>query len=71
MIILELVRAAVLRSAADITPDTKQAIQTHANIFQVQKPSDPLVFKRICTYMQIFKHKVQYTVRKLQRQAFQ
>ena len=71
MIILALVRAAVLRSAADITPDTKQAIQPMQIYSKSRNPSDPRVFKRICTYMQISNHNVQYTVGKLQRQAFQ
>ena len=53
MIILALVRAAVLRSADDVTPDTKQAIQPMQIYSKSRNPSDPRVFKRICTYMQI------------------
>ena len=71
MIILELVRTAVLRSANDVTPDTKQAIQPMQIYFKSRNPSDPRVFKRICTYMEILDYNVLYTVRKLKRQVFQ
>ena len=71
MIILALVRAAVLRSADDVTPDTKQAIQPMQIYSKSRNPSDPHVFKRICTYMQISDYNVIHTVGKLQRQAFQ
>ena len=71
MIILALVRAAVLWSAADITPDTKQAIQPMQIYFKSRNPSDPRVFKRICMYMQMSNYNVQYTIGKLQRQDFQ
>ena len=71
MIILALVRAAVLRSDDDITPDTKQAIQPMQIYSKSRNPSDPHVFKRICTYVQISNHNVLYTIGKLQRQAFQ
>ena len=71
MIILALVCAAVLRSTDDITPDTKQAIQPMQIYSKSRNPSDPRVFKRICTYIQIFNHNVQYTIGNLQRQAFQ
>ena len=70
MIILALVHAAVLLSADDVTPDTKQAIQPMQIYSKSRNPSDPRVFKRICTYMQIFNHNVLYTVGNLQRQAF-
>ena len=57
MIILALVHTAVLRSADDVTPDTKQAIQPMQIYSKSRNPSDPHVFKRICTYMQISNHK--------------
>ena len=71
MFILALVHAAVLRSADDVTPDTKQAIQPMQIYSKSRNPSDPRVFKRICTYMKKSDYNVLYTVRKLQRQAFQ
>ena len=51
MIVLALVRAAVLRSTDDVTPDTKQAIQPMQIYSKSRDPSDPRVFKRICRYM--------------------
>ena len=71
MIILALVHAAVLRSADDVTPDTKQVIQPMQIYSKSRNPSDPHVFKRICTYMQISNYNVIYTVGNLQRQTFQ
>ena len=64
-------RTAVLRSADDITPDTKQAIQPMQIYSKFRNLSDPLVFKRICTYINMSNHNVLYTVGKLQRRAFQ
>ena len=70
MSILALGRAAVLRSADDITPDTKQAIQPMQIYSKSRNLSGPRIFKRICMYMQISDHNVTYTVGKLQRQLF-
>ena len=70
MIILALVRAAVLRSADDVTPNTKQAIQPMQIYSKSRNPSNPRVFKRKCTYMQLFDYNVPYTIGKLQRRAF-
>ena len=71
MSILALVRTAVLHSADDATPDTKQAIQPMQIYSKSGDSSDPRIFKRICTYMQMSNHNVIHTVGKLQRQAFQ
>ena len=67
MIVLVLVRAAVLRSTDDVTPDTKQTIQPMQIYSNYRNPSDPHIFKRICRYMQISDFNVSHTVKKLQR----
>ena len=53
MIILALVRAAVLRSAADITPDTKQVIQPMQIYSKFRNRPTPVssnVYARICRH---------------------